>query len=464
MKSTFSRNLKAFTLCAGFFSLVACKEKGVTKTGLIPDIDNIHTFGLNESFFTPTVNVGRYDSLITNDYTYLFSGIGRMSDDPFFGTTESSLYIQFVPQLGFTRFPAGTVIDSATIAMPYVVNAQYGDSSKTTSNFQYMKVYRITDENFRKTTDVNFYSFTTFATQATPIGSGAFDFKNITDTFKSPVDTFSGQLRIRLSNSFVNEIATADSTKFQNPTAFREFIRGFYIAAFDTIATQRRISYFALSGSTINSSARLELHTRNASNQYVKISFPFSPDNCAFSNYIKRNYTGKPAESFTNSTANRDSIVIQGYPGIYSEITIKNIDQIPPSVINKAKLLITRLPVGLENYYYSPPQLLPQGIGANGTRYTIADLLTNGGAASGSGYAFVDGKPNEVTINGTKYIQYALNFPRELQLAINAGKKELKLRVSSITAPPGAYRMVAGGPNTSDDTKIRLEVIYTKID
>ena len=116
----------------------------------------------------------------------------------------------------------------------------------------------------------------------------------------------------------------------------------------------------------------------------------------------------------------------------------------------------------MDNIYYSPAQLVPVGV-ANGQPYTIADLLTNSGANSGDGFGFVGGKPSEVTINGTKYIQYALNFPRELQLAINAGKTELKLRISSATANPGAYRMVAGGPAASDDTKIRLEVIYTKI-
>ncbi len=394
MKTTFYRNLKAFTLCAGFFSLVACKEKGVTKPGrLIPDIDNIHTFGLDESFFTPSIKVGQYDSLWTNDYDYAYGAVGKMSDDPFFGSSEAGLYIQFIPQSNFTKFTAGTTIDSATICLPYVLNAVYGDTSKTTPNFQHLKVYRITDDNFKKVSGTNYYAFNQFTTLATPIGGGSFDLKNAADTFRSPVDTLSGQLRIRLNSSFVNEIATADSTKFANADAFLAFVRGFYIAPSDTPVIQRRFSYFDLSGSTVTTSARIEFHTRNASGQYVKVSFPFSISSNAFSTRITRNYAGKPVASFVNDTTNRDSVVMQGYPGFYTEITIRNIDQIPPSVINKAKLLITRLPVGLENYYFSPSQLVPLGVAADGSRYTIADLLTNSGSTSASGYQFVDGKP-----------------------------------------------------------------------
>lgn len=465
MKTSFYRNLKAFTLCAGFFSLVACKEKSITKAGnLIPPIDNIHTFGLNESFFTPEVTVNQYDTLITNDTTYFYAGLGKLSDDPFFGPSESGLYIQFAPQAGFTRFPAGTVIDSATINLPYWAGITYGDTSKTTSNTINLSVFRVTDDDFKKQSGVNFYAFNDFDYVPSAIGGGVFDLKSAMDTFTSPVDTLSGQLRIPLTAAFINELMSADTTNFATTAAFLSFIKGFYIAPTPGSPLQRRVSYFSLAGSTVATTARIDFHTHNATNQYGKISFPFGYTVCAFSNRIKRNYTGVPASKFTGVSATlRDSVVVQGFPGFYSEITIKNIDQIPPSVINKAQLLLTCLPVGLDNYYTSPTQLIPTGIAADGSRYTIADLLTNSGSTSASGYSFVGGKPAEVTINGTKYIQYAINFPRELQLARNAGKKEVKLRISSATANPGAYRMVTGGPNNTNDTRLRLEVIYTKI-
>jgi hypothetical protein len=466
LKTTFYRNLKAFTLCAGFFSLVACKEKGVTKTGLIPDIDNIHTFGLTESFFTPTVIVDKVDSLLTSDSSYLLTGLGKISDDPFFGSTVSGLFIQFAPQSTFYNFPAGTIIDSATICLPYFNNITYGDTSKT-DNYQYLKVFRVNDDNFKRVPGGKFFSSSNFTTLPTAIGSGNVPFKSLSDTFYSPVDTLGGQLRIRMSNDFVNEIATADSSKFNSTAAFLAFVKGFYIVPSDTLPAQKRISYFNLAGSTVNTSARIEFHTRTSAGKYSKVSFPFNSNTCAFSNRITRNYSTKPViSSFLNPTvppANRDTVVIQGYPGFYSEITIKNIDQIPPSVINKARLLLTQIPVGDEKYYFCPPQIILEGVASNGLLYTIADLLTNGGSTSASGYAFVGGKPAKVTINGVEYMQYALNFPRELQVAINAGKKELKLRVSATTSYPGSYRMIAGGPNASDDTKIRLEVIYTKI-
>ncbi len=465
MKTTFNKSLKAFTLCAGFFSLVACREKSVTKPGrLIPSVDNIHTFGLDASFFTPNLAVIQYDSLITNDSTYFYAGIGKISDDPFFGSSESGLYVQFIPSISFTQFPTDVVVDSASICLPYVSNV-YGDTSKTTSNIINLNVYRVTDDAFKRGTGLPYYAFTSFTTNPTPIGGGSFDYKSVFDTIRTAVDTFAGQMRIPLNQSFINELVTADSSKYASTDAFLAFVKGFYIAPSASSALQRRVSYVSLNGTTTNTTARIEFYVHNTtSGAYRKITFPFNYTNCAFSNRIIRGRNGTPSQKYegsTNATV-RDSVIIQGYPGYYSEITIKNIDQIPPSIINKAQLRLTCLPLGLDNYYTGPTQLVPMGVNPDGTRYTLSDLLTNGGSPSANGYTFVDGKPREVTINGTKYIQYAINFPRELQLARDAGKKELKLRISSSTATIGAFRMVAGGLNGAADTKLHLEVIYTK--
>lgn len=466
MKTTFNSSLKAFTLCAGFFSLVACREKSVTKPGrLIPDIDNIHTFGLNESFFTPNLAVTQYDSLITNDSTYFYAGIGKISDDPFFGSSESGLFVQFIPSISFTQFPADVVVDSASICLPYVSNV-YGDTSRTTANVINLSVYRVTDDNFKRGTGLPYYAFTDFTRNTTPIGGGSFDYKSAFDTIRTPIDTIAGQMRIPLNQSFINELVTADTSKYSSTAAFLSFVKGFYIAPTPgSSPLQRRVSYVSLNGNTTNTTARIDFYVHNTTTGSPrKITFPFNYTNCAFSNRIVRNRLSTPSDKYAGSTnaTTRDSVIIQGYPGFYSEITIKNIDQIPPSVINKAELILTCIPLGLDNYYTGPTQLVPMGVNPDGTRYTLADLLTNAGSPSANGYTFVDGKPREVTINGTKYTQYSINFPRELQLALNAGKKELKLRISSSTATIGAYRMVAGGLNGAADTKLRLDVIYTK--
>jgi hypothetical protein len=466
LKTTFHNHLKAFTLCAGFFSLVACKEKSSIKPDLIPPVDNINTFEVND--LTLSVKNVYFDSLQTNIYAYPLVAIGGITSDPFFGRTMAGAYMQFVPPSDNFTFPTDVVMDSAVISMPYM-NFSYADSNRTNAaHVLKLKAYEITD-NFSDTS-IKYYAFSRRSYNTAPVGSGTITLKSLYDTVAlASGDTVSRLLRMRvdvLKDRFKN-MSAAD---LASTTSFLSNFKGIYLAP-DTTVLQNTLAYFGMtagsSGISNYDRAQLEFyyHTVAEPTKLIKSFFKFIPTYCSFFNGIYRNYTGVPAFNYFNSqTVNHDSLLIQGYPGFRSDLTIKIDNKIPPSVINKATITLTALKIGDDNRFSAPPQLIITVVNEDGTERLISDMLNNDGTANESGPNFVGGNATTVKINGTDFVQYTLNIPREIQKTISDGKTELKLRLASSVTYPGSFRMVTDGPNSSNsNTRLKFNVIYTKI-
>lgn len=466
MKTTFHNHLKAFTLCAGFFSLVACKEKSTIKPDLIPGVDNINTFEVND--LALSVKNTYFDSLQTNIYAYPLVAIGGITNDAFFGRTMAGAYMQFIPPSQNFTFPANVVMDSAVISMPYM-SFSYADTNRTNAAHALkLKAYEITD-NFSDTS-IKYYTFNRLAYDISDVGSGTITVKSLSDTavVLASGDTVKRLLRMRV-DGLTDRFKNMSAADLASTTAFLSHFKGIYLAP-DTNVTQNTIAYFGMTAG--NSAvanydrAQLEFYYHTATdNKAIRAFFKFNPTYCSFFNGIYRNYTATPAFSYFNSqTVNHDSLLIQTYPGFRSDLTIKLDNKIPPSVINKATITLTALKTGDDARFNAPPQLIVTVINDDGTERIISDLLNNDGSSNPSGQNFVGGSATTVKINGTDFVQYTLNIPREFQKAISAGKTELKLRIASSVNYPGSFRMVAGGPNSSNpDTRLKLNIIYTKL-
>jgi len=455
LKTLFNKNFLAFAFSIAILTFSSCKERTVTPS-LIPEIDNIHTFGLEASFFDPVMKVGMSDSVVTSDYTNFIAGIGRLGDDPFYGSVREGLFIQFVPPSTFYSFPTGLTLDSAVVILPYI-GYTYGDT--TSNSMQYYNLYRIT-ENFNRVSD--FYSFQSLMYDNSPVGAAELPLSWLTGTLHEANDT-SGikKLKISLTHSLASSIFNADNSKFISSGSFAEFFKGFYIAPQDN-ENQKSISFYNLSGSDIKSSARLSFYTHDAHDSIQIIDFPY---NSLFSPYftkISKDYTGTPSNSFVNSDQNRDSVLLQGFPGFYTDLTLRNIDKIPASIVNKAELVITSLSSGDESIYGSPFRLSLEAKDANGVFNPVADMFQSGGSLNSDGMSFVDGNANTVMINGIKHTQYKLNFPRELQNAMMAGKTEITLRIKTVTSYFGVFRFLGDGFNGPLETQLKTNIVYTK--
>lgn len=466
MKTTFHKNLKAFTLCAGFFSLVACKEKSSIKTNTIPDVDNINTFEVND--LSVSIRNTYYDSLQTNLPDYPVVGIGRITDDPFFGKTNAGAYIQFSTPADNFVFPTGTIFDSAVVSLPYL-NFVYADTTRSNTNNQFkLKAYEITGAFNINGDTSKFYASTKLAYNPIAVGSGNVPLKSIFDTtVLASGDTITGLLRFRvdgLNSRFANMSAASLATD----AAFLQEFKGLYIAP-DTNQQQNLLGYFGMvnANSTLfYSNAQLEFYTHIGTDPTLKkYFFRFFNGTTMFFNGIYRNYNGAQAVNYFNSqTTDHDSLLIQGYPGFRADLTVKIENKIPASVINKATITLTALKVG-DDARFNPPALLNvTAINDDGTERVVADMITNSGTANTSGQLFVGGSPVKVTVNGTDFVQYQLNIPREFQKAVSEGKTQLRLRISSSTNYPGSFRMVADGPNSSNaNTRMKINIIYTKL-
>jgi len=458
--------LKALALCVGFFSFAACKERSVIKPDLIPGIDNINTFGKSISDFDVSINQGSYDSFRTDDYRTPLVALGSIAQDPFFGKTFAGFYFQIHPPLANFTFPDDlTSIDSVVLAVPYA-RFSYGDDN-IEGDLQAINVYRITDANFGTgDTAVKRYAFDQVAINPTPLSSALV---SLDDIINDSV-TYAGgavirnTMRIKMPTSLGEDFAQLDTAVLANSTAFTEYFKGLYVAP-DTTASlnyQRRISYFVLDTASAGSNfakARMEIYYKKTDGSHSLILFPYKIGPDAMFSHIHRNYQSFPAQQFNPGTVH-DSIALQSFPGMYSEITLNNIQDIPLSVINKAQLTLTVLKVGNDDIYLPSQQLILSGVNEDGSSYTISDYYDNAGI-NGSLTSYVGGTPSTVTIDGTQYLQYKINFPRELQKAVLERKESLKLRISSVTNYYGAYRLVADGLHGPEATRLKFDVVYS---
>lgn len=458
MKTIFNKVSIAILLSVGCCFWISCKEQTATPGDLIPEIDNIHTFGLEAEFFNPSLNVAVLDSLITSDYKTNLAGIGKVVNDPFYGSLTEGMFFQVVPPVAFFKFPNGAVLDSAFIMLPYS-GYSYGDEHSPSTNYQHLNIYQIT-EPFNKSTE--YYSFQSLMFNNQRIGGGTYSLQDLRDTVNTPVDTMSNMYRLKLDNSFALSVFNADESRFISAGAFQEFLKGFYIVPVDTSAIQNRISYFKLLGESGGSSASLAFYYRDSEGKASKANFPFSSSASAYFTKITRDNSGTPSQNFLNSNRNADSILIQGTPGFYTEITLSNIDQIPVSVINKAQIIITSLVSGDLDVYGNPLRLLIETKDSSGKLSPIADLYGADGSLSNDGLTFVDANAKAVSINGQKHVRYVVNFPRELQRAMIQGKSQITFRLSTPNSYPAAFRLLADGFGGQEETKLKTSIIYTK--
>lgn len=468
MKNNLQFKKKAFALYAGFFSCLSvftfsCKERTVTDDNFIPPVDNINTF--ESSDFSITAKSFQKDSLWTNDYSYMLASIGSITNDPFFGKTYAGVYFQVTPpNIGFS-FGTNPIIDSSIVTIPYYMGNPYIAYGDTSANGYPMKLnaYRVTGD-FEYDATKLYFATDSVAYNPTPIGSGTYRMQDFKDTVTlANGDTIRNVLRMKMNDAITQEIANAGVAAYETNTSFKDFFRGIYIAP-DYSQQGSFMGLFRLDGGAIANygTASLTFFYRNAADTIKrKAQFKFRTIGDSFFNKISRNYVGVPAAQYLNNQQ-KDSIVLQGYPGIANDITIDlQAANIPKSIINKATLQLTALKVGKDDVYTPPSQLIMVGVDENGMEYALADRLNQYDSLSNLGMAFVGGVPKVVTVGTETYIKYNINIPREVQRIVLAGKTKLTIRIYSTTAYHGFFRMVADGQNGNAATNAKFNVIYS---
>lgn len=458
---------KAYTYALGFFALLAtassCKEKTVIGTDLVPPIDNINTFGVED--FDINVSNGYKDSLFTSDRNYMLVSLGKIDNDPYFGKTRGGVFMQYaLPSFNYT-FPEGNY-DSVILTIPYYIDNKksyfYGDTSLTSGLPMKLNAYEIT-EDWKYDKEKSYFAHDSLATSNVVVGTGTYYPKNFIDTFLlSNGDTVSNALVMKLDNSILDKLKNTPVENRETTGMFVEYFKGLYIAP-DPAHVSNWLGLFRLDGGNAYNYGNAQLtlfYKRPGDTTQRTVNLRFDPSISPFFNRIRRDYTNAPVQNDLNNPST-NQVVIQSYPGIYSDITINLDDKVPVSAVNQATLQVIVKGVGMEPYFNPPIQLLVRGLNDDGTEYTIADRLGNNGEESNLGLTFLGGAPQTISLDGEIYVAYKFNLPREVQQRIRDQKRDLKLRIYSSTRHPGFYRMVGYGAEGNGVRNIKFNVVYS---
>jgi hypothetical protein len=92
---------------------------------------------------------------------------------------------------------------------------------------------------------------------------------------------------------------------------------------------------------------RLSVFFKNTENDSLRTNFGFGGA-AAHANYFVRNPTGSQSAQYLNTNnPNGDSLLyLTDAPGLFTKITIPNLENFPNAVINKAELVVTEITTG----------------------------------------------------------------------------------------------------------------------
>lgn len=460
-----------FPVFLGSLLTTSCKENTIVSADVVPAIDNIRVFGTDTlTLLTKSVID---DSVVTSEYIAglnSFMGVGHITADPFFGKTSAEFYFQVrPPQDNYFLDQTKYAVDSAVLILPYS-GFCYGDTTFSAGTMD-LKAFRLTED---LSPDSAYYAHSpSKSASTTPFASSSVHIRTLVSSIRDSVKVGgvnkASHVRMKVDDMAMREIINnSGGSNFANTAAFVSYFKGVQIRASTGGNT---IAYFRLNGDDNYSTACLlyYYHTINsggAITDTLTVAFPFDAattgTKTAFFNRIVRDYPGTPAAALFASTATSDNtVIIQNLPGAALEVVIPNVAGLPSCVVNKAELVINQIASPLDVLFGPPDRLYPQRVTEAGSRVSIADRYP---LTSLSPLYFIDGNLRLAAVDGKVVNQYVINFPRELQNAINEKRKELRLRINGTQTYYGAYRLTAAGGNYSrPGLKMKLNIVYTKL-
>lgn len=359
----------------------ACTKIDTTQLGtdLIPAVDNINTF----ETILPVVS----NNYIVDDSTRLNAGdahvVGGISNDPVFGKTSSTLFLEIKPpSFPFLAHPVDTSIsktnvafDSAILIIPYL--GYYGDSNNVV-NLKVYEVNELMQYDTLSRPEFNIRATPKSGQQLTINRARFWGEKNIRSTqFRDSIkikrglsdtvyETVVNQLRVRLNETLAKALFFQDSSASQplnRDSLFKIYFRGLAIEAG---GTPEALFYLGLSG------AKMEFYYRNnaltAKPDTTSSTITFN-SRCAHAINFERDRTGSESSALTAQTPDWNNgyqnIFIQATPGTAGKIRIPkfNIDTFRSvnRVIHRAELSVTQIdrqPVSSPFSQLIPPNAL----------------------------------------------------------------------------------------------------------
>jgi hypothetical protein len=464
-----------------FIFAIGCRKINEATTlgaGVIPAIDNIHTF----ETYLETVT----DNFLFNDSTKVYfsdqMAIGHIGNDQDFGTTHANAYFN-VSAPNYLYYPfynkdSLVAIDSVVLSLSY--QGYYGDSMSN----QTLRVFEIAQNAGFNDTTLFKYSQPDFATVGAELGSKSFQIKNLKDTVihivKKDTTKLTGVIRIRLNTQLGTRLASYDTTNtanggFRTDSIFKLLFRGIAVKADNSgsgliyispsdVNTKLSVYYRTHFGGSIDTTVVNFLHTTGGQ-----------------ANTINRTPSGTWANYLANGQSSDDKIVLATTPGSYATIRVPGLDTLKNSIIHLAELRMQPIKTAQEGVYTYPLALFldhrnatadtvftfdkDMGLTNNYTSYSY-DVSTFGGILlSDSTYRFnlsryVQGIVTNRNTNQNDVIRVFAPL-RTYVYSKQYGAKNL----ITVTDRPAQGRIVIAGGNyqANPAKRLRLRVVYSKL-
>jgi hypothetical protein len=297
-----------------------------------------------------------------------------------------------------------------------------------------------------------------------------------------------GQARIRLNNSFAEQLVGYDSALvYQNDSTFYTALRGLIV---EPEQTGNALLLISLTDTSTHLS--VYYHSSDTSDK-VKYNRRFSPNTLtsASSNTILRNYQGTQIPAYVGaSTTNADLIFMQTSPGIYAKIKTPGLASLSNRIVHRAELLMYQVPdvSNSENdKQFNAPNLFLAAMGVDSTtpiRFAIPNdiIISNSAIANLTQFGVaplnrtdpVSGLPQQYySFDITRYVQGVVTKEDSVfDLVLYAPYNEYiftddtKTYYVPISSPAlnniGIGRVRLGGGSNAQ-YKMRLHIVYSDI-
>jgi hypothetical protein len=484
---------------AFLFSLIiaGCTKLDTTDIGsdLLPAVDNVNTFdtiltiNTSQGVFLDSTKVANTDDQV----------LGKISNDPLFGTTTAGIYAQFKP----TFFPyyygsaKDTIIgfDSVVLCLSY--KGFWGDSITQPLKLEVRQVPLNAGglwDSLYQSKPVTYVPGGVTGGVGPLLGSTVVDFNSIGNYIKysNGKDSVKNQIRIKLSPSaYASALYTQDSVgnhTFRSDSIYKLFDNGLAITA----TSGNGLLYTNLT----DSSSKLEIHFRRKNGGLPDTTFS------AFQIYTAFGSSISPSATVDNIVRNRPAQVanppagelyLQATPGTYVNLDIPALSTLSNRIIHRAEIIVEQIPFSQpSDTYFSAPNFLYldlQDTGATKWKPIYFDLNPAGGydpdfkvnsyfPSAGIDFAYFGGFVRDKTdLFGTPIKFYNFNISRYVQQIVTKHTNNYRLRMYApydIVYPqyaadliPFNNRLAKGrvkiGSGSNPNYKMRLRIVYSKL-
>jgi hypothetical protein len=329
--------------------------------GLIPAVDNVHTF--------ETVLEVETNNLLFPDTSRTFGtqpiAIGAISDDPEFGKTTAHLYLSMVPaSYGSHPFVKKDTVVIDSVVLSLQSSTLYGDSMSQ----QDFEVFQIAPSADFTDTLYHRIDMPDLPLAGGALGHKVVDFWTLNDSvhYVNVKDTISTakELRIKLDTGFARQFVNFDTTtQYRGDSTFRTFFKGLAIKVNEGSSPGARgLAYFDVTGAN----TKLTFYLRIQNNGKTDTIAPAFVHRSHHADVIRRTPGHGFQQYLANGMEKDDKIYLASTPGSYASVKIPGLDTMTNRTIHRAELILEKIPSVLDNIYTQPPILFIDGVNATG--------------------------------------------------------------------------------------------------